>query len=136
MPLGRQESVSREPEGPFEGGCHCGAVRFRVRLASFDALECNCSICRRRGDLQLVVSDDCFELLTGEDALSEYRFHTGTARHRFCRICGIHAFNHPRSHPDSVAVNARCLDDDVLSELRTEAFDGEHWEESIRQLRG
>ena len=92
-------------------------------------------MCRRRGDLQLIVDADRFELLSGEEALVTYRFNTGAARHRFCRVCGIHAFNHPRSHPGGVAVNARCLDEDVLAALRIEPFDGRNWERSMRRLR-
>lgn len=129
-------TASPDAAGHYEGGCHCGAVRFRVRVDSLDAVACNCSLCHKRGDLQLIVSADRFELLAGEGALVTYRFDTGTARHRFCGVCGIHAFNHPRSHPEGVAVNARCLDRDVLERLRVEPFDGRNWEQSIERLRG
>ena len=30
-----------------EGGCHCGAVRFRVAVERYEALDCNCSMCRQ-----------------------------------------------------------------------------------------
>jgi hypothetical protein len=33
----------------YEGGCHCGAVRFRVVVEEHAASDCNCSICRKKG---------------------------------------------------------------------------------------
>lgn len=119
-----------------EGGCHCGAVRFRVRIDRYEAIDCNCSMCRRKGILHVIVDRDAFELLSGADALSEYRFGTGVARHTFCGRCGIHPFYTPRSHPDGVDVNARCLDDDLLSRLTIRPFDGRNWEDHIDGLRG
>lgn len=118
-----------------EGGCHCGAVRFRVRSPSDRVVSCNCSMCAKRADLQLIVPSVDFEILRGESDLAEYRFNTGRARHRFCRVCGIHPFNTPRSNPDGVAVNVRCLDRTPASGWRVETFDGENWERSIGQLR-
>lgn len=106
------------------GGCHCGRVRFEVEApAGLDALECNCSICRMSGFLHLIVPAARFRLLAGEDALTDYRFHTGTARHRFCRHCGIKAFYVPRSHPDGIDVNVRCLEPGSVSALRITPFD-------------
>lgn len=119
----------------FEGGCHCGAVRFRVRARELRALDCNCSICAKKGFLHLIVAKEDFELLRGEDALSEYRFHTGVARHTFCRTCGIHPFYTPRSHPDGVDVNVRCLDEGALERFTIEPFDGRRWEENVGSIR-
>lgn len=67
-----------------------------------------------------------FGLLSGEDALAEYRFNTGAARHLFCRRCGIKSFYVPRSHPDGISVNARCLDDVDLRALTVAAFDDDN----------
>ena len=118
-----------------EGGCHCGAVRFRVEVDRYDALECNCSMCRKKGNLHLIVPTDRFTLLAGAEALSTYRFNTGVARHTFCRICGIHPFYTPRSHPDGVDVNVRCLDGDVWQRFRVTPFDGAHWEANVDKIR-
>ncbi|WP_017715077.1 GFA family protein [Kamptonema formosum] len=117
------------------GGCHCGAVRFQVIVDQYEAVECNCSICTKKGFLHLIVPAERFTLLQGEDVLATYTFNTGTAKHRFCRICGIHAFYRPRSHPDGYSVNVRCLDGDQLSRFRITPFDGANWEQSIEQLR-
>src|SRR6476661_8928340 len=99
----------------FDGGCHCGAVRFRVATNALEALDCNCSICAMKGFLHLIVEAPAFTRLTPDDALSLYRFNTGVAKHLFCRTCGIHPFYVPRSHPNGIDVNVRCLDGDALA---------------------
>lgn len=106
------------------GGCHCGRVRFEVQApAQVQALDCNCSICRMSGFLHLIVPANQFRLLSGADALVEYTFNTGAARHRFCRHCGIKSFYIPRSHPDGIDVNVRCLDAGTVTRLTVTAFD-------------
>jgi hypothetical protein len=119
----------------YEGGCHCGAVRFRVQVSQHEAIECNCSICQKKGFLHLIVPPENFILLQGTDALSTYTFNTGTAKHLFCKTCGIHAFYRPRSHPDSYDVNLRCLDGDAYMHFRIKPFDGSNWEENIESIR-
>jgi hypothetical protein len=106
------------------GGCHCGAVAFEVDApATIEALDCNCSICRMTGFLHLIVPRSRFRLLRGEDALSDYRFGTGAARHRFCKVCGVKSFYIPRSHPDGIDVNVRCLDRATIADVRVSLFD-------------
>lgn len=118
----------------YEGGCHCGAVRFRVRIHEHKALACNCSICAKKGMVNLIAKAEDFELLQGEDSLQTYRFNTRAAEHRFCGACGIHPFSRPRSHPNGYDVNARCLD--VGTEfLDITPFDGQNWEESVASIR-
>lgn len=118
-----------------EGGCHCGAVRFRVEVERYEALDCNCSMCRRKGLLHLIVPRARFTLLRGEDQLTTYRFNTGVAQHTFCRVCGIHPFYVPRSHPNDIDVNVRCLDDDAMALFTVTPFDGANWEESVEGIR-
>jgi hypothetical protein len=106
------------------GGCHCRRVRFEVDApARFEVLDCNCSICRMTGFLHLIVPATRFRLVSGAEDLVEYTFNTGAARHRFCRHCGIKGFYIPRSHPDGVDVNARCLDTATVEDMRVVAFD-------------
>ncbi len=120
----------------YEGGCHCGAVRFRVFISEAEhiASDCNCSICYKKGFLHLIVPPDRFTLLNGADVLATYTFNTGIAKHTFCRVCGIHPFYRPRSHPNAIDVNVRCLDDDVLTRFQIEAFDGANWEQNVHRL--
>lgn len=106
------------------GGCHCGAVRFEVDApARIAALECNCSICRMSGYLHLIVPAARFRLLAGADALSEYTFNTGAAKHRFCRVCGIKSFYVPRSNPDGYDINVHCLDPATIEAIDVQPFD-------------
>jgi hypothetical protein len=116
----------------YEGGCHCGRVRFRVRGDLAAVSDCNCSICTMKGILHLVVPLEQFELLRGQDDLTTYTFNTGVAKHTFCRHCGIHSFYVPRSAPDGVSVNVRCLEGVDLATIRPSLFDGQHWEETVR----
>ncbi len=121
---------------PVEGGCHCGAVRFRVRLPNpVTAHRCNCSICTTSGFVGIIVPAADFELLQGEAALSEYRFNTGIARHWFCSRCGVKSFYRPRSNPDGYQVNVHCLALAAGHDVRIENFDGIHWEAHAATLR-
>lgn len=111
------------------GGCHCRRVRFEVDApAALRVQDCNCSLCRMSGFLHLIVPAARFRLLSGADELSEYTFNTGVAKHRFCRTCGVKSFYIPRSNPDGVDVNARCLDEGSIASLEVEPFDGQNWE--------
>lgn len=117
------------------GGCHCGAVRFEVEApADLTVEDCNCSMCARSGFLHLIVPAGRFRLLQGADALAEYRFNTGTARHLFCRTCGVKSFYVPRSNPDGYSVNLRCLDPGTLGRVTVAPFDGQHWEQNAGRL--
>ncbi|MEO6366044.1 MAG: GFA family protein [Luteimonas sp.] len=106
------------------GGCHCRRVLFEVDApAAIDALDCNCSICRMGGFLHMIVPATRFRLLSGGDALSEYTFNTCTAKHRFCRHCGIKSFYVPRSHPDGIDINVHCLDPATIASVEVMLFD-------------
>lgn len=113
------------------GGCHCGRVRWEVDApAVIAALDCNCSLCSKAGFLHLIVPRARFRLLAGEDVLTTYTFNTGVAKHRFCSVCGIKSFYVPRSNPDGIDVNVRCLDADTIERIDVAPFDGRDWEAS------
>jgi hypothetical protein len=117
-----------------EGGCHCGRVRFRAQVDMGQLSWCSCTICTKKGILHLAVKPADFQLLRGKDALTAYTFQTGVAQHTFCSHCGMHAFYIPRSQPDTISVNARCLDDIDAAALKpTRFFDGRHWEDAQKQ---
>ena len=115
----------------YLGSCHCGRVRFRVTADLSRVTECNCSIYSKKGFLHLIVPQDAFELLGGKDALTTYRFNTGVAQHTFCATCGIQPFYIPRSDPDKIDVNVRCLDDVDVTSLAIGRFDGRNWEDAM-----
>lgn len=121
----------------YTGSCHCGAVRFEIEAVVDRATECNCSICRKKGILHHRVAPDRFRLLSGEADLGSYQFGSKTAKHHFCRICGIHVFTRPRAAPELYTVNVRVLDDFDLARENPEIvqFDGLHWEENAASLK-
>jgi hypothetical protein len=115
----------------YEGGCHCGRVRFVVRGDLSTATVCNCSICTKKGFIHLIVLPEDFDLVSGAADLTTYEFNTKTAKHHFCRVCGMHPFYVPRSDPDKVDVNVRCLDGVDLGSLNLATFDGKNWERAM-----
>ena len=118
----------------YPGSCHCGAVTFEVDAPGhLDVVECNCSICAKSGFLHLIVPKSAFRLLSGEEALQTYSFNTGVAKHTFCRTCGIKPFYTPRSNPDGVDINVRCLNQRPKS-ITITPFDGQNWEENAHSL--
>jgi hypothetical protein len=111
------------------GGCHCGRVRFEVAApANIHVSECDCSICSKSGYLHLIVPAEQFKLLSGAGALTTYTFNTQVAKHFFCSICGVKSFYIPRSHPDGVSVNARCIDAGSIESMTVTRFNGRDWE--------
>ena len=117
----------------MEGGCHCGRVRFRVTSDLDGVTICNCSICTMKGIWHLIVPPEQFQLLQGEHDLATYEFNTGVAKHRFCKVCGVHPFYVPRSDPDKIDVNARCLDGFDTLGIAPKRFDGRNWEAAIQK---
>ena len=118
------------------GACHCGAVAFEVDApARLTVSDCNCSICRMSGYQHLVVPRSRLRLLKGAESLTEYRFNTGTARHLFCRHCGVKSFYVPRSNPDGYSVNVRCLDPATIEHVEVEIFDDSDRAASDARLR-
>lgn len=118
----------------YQGSCHCGAIRFEVQAPEhLEVEDCNCSICRMTGFLHLIVPQAHFCLLQGKDAITTYRFNTGVAQHMFCRICGIKPFYVPRSNPDGMDINVRCLSTQPKS-FEVVPFDGLNWEAHAHTL--
>ena len=94
----------------YRGSCHCGAVTFQIDTDFAELTRCDCSMCRRRSATMVAVHESRFALLTGADSLTEYRFHTMTARHFFCKVCGIYPFHRKRVAPDHYGINVACLE--------------------------
>jgi hypothetical protein len=110
----------------YQGSCHCGKVAFEVEGELTGAMECNCSICTRKGSLMWFVPRDKLRLLTPEDAMTTYTFNKHVIEHRFCKTCGIHAYGEgvdPKGNR-MAAVNVRCLDGVDLAAIPVQHFDG------------
>ena len=110
----------------YTGGCHCGRVCFRVEATLTQAIECNCSICSKRGALWSPAQASQFQLLKGEDALSDYQFAKKKVHHLFCESCGVGSFSRGTAPngAEMVMVNIRCLDGVDVPALERRAFDG------------
>lgn len=123
----------KEKEVLYKGGCHCKAIEFHV-LSSPNLVvwKCNCSICTMKQNYYFVVPKDKFRLIKGENYLTLYQFNTKTAKHYFCKVCGVQSFYIPRSNPDGVAVTLNCINNlEVGNSVKFENFDGVQWEKTI-----
>jgi hypothetical protein len=128
----------------YQGGCHCGAVRFECAFDPADGTSrCNCSICAKGRFWKAIVRKDDFTMLQGEDALSDYRFGSATIRHAFCRHCGVKPFGQGSLEALGgvfYAVNVACLDGSAPEELAAgsiEYQDGRHnaWNKAPAETR-
>jgi hypothetical protein len=95
----------------YVGACHCGAVRFEIDSDVTELTTCDCSLCRRRNAVMVRVHESAFRLIRGAEVLATYQFHTHTAQHFFCRICGIYPFHRKRVTPEYYGINVFCLED-------------------------
>lgn len=115
-----------------KGGCHCKRIRWKVEApSSVTAWDCNCSNCYMRGNTHFTVPSTNFELLgDSQNYVTTYTFGTHTAKHTFCKVCGITSFYHSRSNPDGVSVSFRCVESGTLADVRIVNFNGRNWEEA------
>ena len=93
----------------LKGSCHCGAVHFEVDGGIEEYRRCNCSICRRKGAIMVTARKEDFRLVAGADNLSLYQWNTNTARHYFCKTCGIYTHHWRRSAPQ-YGFNLGCIE--------------------------
>ncbi|MEY4544201.1 MAG: hypothetical protein RL685_396 [Pseudomonadota bacterium] len=110
----------------YAGSCHCGNVRYQVSTDLKQVLQCNCSICSRTGYLLTFVQPEQFQLLSGEEQLSDYQFNRMNVHHLFCSNCGVRGFGRgtgPGGKP-MYAINVRCLDGVDVSKLELTSVDG------------
>jgi hypothetical protein len=108
------------------GSCHCGNIAFTFEGSIDQALECNCSICARKGSLLHFCPQTAFSLTTPEAAISTYKFNTHRIAHRFCATCGIAPFAQAtdKAGNPTVAINLRCVDGVDPGTLNIRKFDG------------
>jgi len=109
-----------------KGSCHCGRIAFEVDGDIAQVIECNCSICSRRGSLLWFVPRTQLRLATPESDLATYTFRTGRIRHHFCPTCGCAPFasGSDEKGTATAAVNVRCLEDVEPARLKIVPFDG------------
>ncbi|MGL4475073.1 MAG: GFA family protein [Shewanella sp.] len=92
--------------------CHCGSVEFELDLPEglVDLRRCDCSLCRRRGAIAASIPLSAIKIIKGAQLLTLYQFNTHTAKHYFCRKCGIYTHHQRRSNPTQYGFNVGCLE--------------------------
>jgi len=120
------------------GSCHCGAVQFEVTLDATRGSQCNCSICRKLGQVGAMAKPDAFTLVAGEPALHMYEWGGKTSQRYFCATCGVFCFG--RGYLEQlggayVSINFNCLDDLEISDVAVTHWDGRHdnWQAGMRE---
>ena len=95
-----------------KGSCHCGAVEFEVDLENGleNVRRCNCSLCRRKGAIIASVPVSRLRITKGADMLTLYQWNTMTAKHYFCKVCGIYTHHQRRSNPGEFGFNVACIE--------------------------
>ena len=95
-----------------KGSCHCGSVAFEVDLANGleNLRRCNCSLCRRKGAIIASVPVERLRVTQGADMLTLYQWNSKTAKHYFCKVCGIYTHHQRRSNPREFGFNVACIE--------------------------
>ena len=109
-----------------KGSCHCGTVAYEVEGDIQGVIQCNCSICFRKGAPLWFVPRSSLKILRGEDKLQTYTFNKHVIMHRFCPTCGIHTHGEgtdPKGNR-TAAINLRCLEGIDLGKIQITPFDG------------
>src|SRR5205814_9715954 len=103
----------------YSGSCHCGRISFEVEGEFSEVMECNCSLCSRKGYLLWFVPRAQLKLGMPENKLSSYLFHKHVIKHHFCPKCGCAPFAYGSDKTGAVtaAINVRCLEHVEISGL-------------------
>ena len=105
----------------YHGSCHCGAVKFEADIDLAQGTnKCNCSVCTKTRNWNVIVKPDAFRLITGGDACSDYQFGSKQGHRLFCKTCGVRSFEHGHVKEiggDYVSIQVSSLDDVDLQEL-------------------
>ena len=109
------------------GGCHCGKVAFEFEGGALtEGLECNCSICGKKGGILHFVPAASFTLKTPRDVLTTYTFNKHVIEHHFCSTCGVSSFGEgtdPKGNRMG-AVSLRCVEGVDAQALKLTFFNG------------
>ena len=111
---------------PTTGSCHCGKIAYRLDAVPTEAIECNCSICRRKGSVLAAFAPEQFHLETSRDDIAVYTFNKHAIRHQHCKTCGCAPFAEGTGPYGRamVVINLRGAEDLDLSTVKITPFDG------------
>lgn len=108
--------MTKLPDFPIEGGCVCGAIRYRMTGPPIGLFACCCGDCQTQTgsafSLAMPLMRERFEILRGEPAT--FVRPTGSGGHipqRFCADCGARLFTEPPSAPQTITLRPGSLDD-------------------------
>lgn len=97
---------------PWEGGCRCGRVRFKVSAQPLLTMACHCTGCQRMTasafSLSVAIPSEGFEVTEGEPVIGGLH---GATRHYFCPHCLSWMFTRPEGMDWFVNLRATMLDD-------------------------
>ncbi len=100
----------------IDGGCGCGAVRYRLKDEPILVNNCHCRLCQKQtgtgSAINAFIEMDRLELLSGE--LVEHQFKTGSGATQIvvrCAGCGTPVWSHYRMGRKAAAVRVGTLDD-------------------------
>lgn len=112
----------------YKGSCHCGRLAFTAEGEIKQVVECNCSLCSRKGSLLWFVPRAKFAFVAGENESSVYKFNKQVIAHHFCPTCGCQPFSFGKdpSGNEIAAINTRCLENVDTSTLPHHHYDGKH----------
>jgi len=100
----------------LEGGCQCGAIRYRVTGAPLTLYACHCTECQKQSasafGLSLWVERSDLEIVTGEPHHWERLADSGnTTRCAFCPDCGSRLYHASSDDPEIYSLKGGSLDD-------------------------
>eukprot|EP00483_Globobulimina_turgida_P005189 UN05199 len=117
------------------GSCHCGLIQWEaIASPNLIAWDCDCSICRQKGNLHIIIPASRFKLLSDPNLLTIYTFNTHKAQHKFCKKCGVQSFYHPRSNPDGIGIQLYSIKRGTISNIEIKKFGGQNWERAYEEL--
>ena len=125
--------------GALEGGCLCGAVRYRVELPVKWCAHCHCRVCRKAHGAGFVtwfgVDRPAFHLHRGEDAL-RWRASSPEAERAFCSECGTPLFFRSERWPGEIHVAVGTVDEPaaLLPAVNVFTDDAIPWNYSLHTL--
>eukprot|EP01084_Bolivina_argentea_P220845 374187_1 len=117
------------------GSCHCGLIQWEaIASPNVVAWDCDCSICRQKGNLHMIIPQERFKLLSNPSLLTTYTFNTHKAKHKFCKKCGVQSFYHPRSNPDGIGIQIYSIKPGTIKNIEIKTFGGKNWEKAYDEL--
>ncbi|KAB5582556.1 hypothetical protein GE09DRAFT_1211197 [Coniochaeta sp. 2T2.1] len=132
------EEGKEKPSGTYEAGCHCGYIKFSVKLSpplpEYDVLDCGCSMCAKSGYLLIYgvklqgKQEDVKWHGDSRSRCSVYRFNTKRKDQLFCSRCGtslgIDFRESTKPKFDGYGISARAFYGIDLNMLRYEKGNG------------